>query len=241
MALWFEEAKKYNVLPLNDLLDHRRRTSRRSWRWSSTSRCRRAASTPTTRARTRDPGALGGQHARRVVQGPRRGRADRRRAGRDLRPRLPLRRPRAVHQGRHSSTTSTTSSASRRSRRITAPAPASGHAHHRRRVHEGADGRAPRVARPAEALRRRRGRGRERDPHDARPLLALRRGPLHRLRQRRRGQQRVHRPKFEFTGGRISRSSSTSPTTPMSTSNSTCRRRWPEIERHIARKIACPR
>ena len=49
-----EEAKANNVLPLNDLqIIGTRRTSRPSSRWSSTSRCRRAASTRTTRARRR--------------------------------------------------------------------------------------------------------------------------------------------------------------------------------------------
>ena len=60
------------------------------------------------------PGGRRGQHPRPVVQDPRRGRDRRaRRRGRDLRPRLALRRPRAVHQGPEAATTSTTSSASR--------------------------------------------------------------------------------------------------------------------------------
>ena len=53
--LWFEEAKANNVLPLNDLAVAR--GPRDVSRWSSTSRCRRAASTPTTRARARSPSA----------------------------------------------------------------------------------------------------------------------------------------------------------------------------------------
>ena len=54
-ALWIDEAEANNVLPLNDMMVVGPRTSRRSWRWSSTSRCRPAASTPTTRAPARSP------------------------------------------------------------------------------------------------------------------------------------------------------------------------------------------
>ena len=48
--LWLEEAKKYDVLPLNDLTHGSRSAS-----WSSTCRCRPAGSTRTTRARRRCP------------------------------------------------------------------------------------------------------------------------------------------------------------------------------------------
>ena len=59
-----------------------------------------------------------------------------------------------------------------------------GLARHRRRVHQGADGRVPRGRRTAQALHRRRGGRRAGDPHGDGALLALRRGALHRLRQR---------------------------------------------------------
>ena len=49
---------------------------------------------------TRDPRTVGGQRAQRVLQGARRRRADRRLAGRDLRPRVEVRRPLAVREGR---------------------------------------------------------------------------------------------------------------------------------------------
>ncbi len=61
----------------------------------------------------RGPRAVGRQRPRRVVQGAGRGRPHPREPGGDLRPRLTLRRPRAVHQGRHRSPTPTTSWASR--------------------------------------------------------------------------------------------------------------------------------
>jgi arylsulfatase A-like enzyme len=48
----------------------------------------------------RGPGTVGGQRARRLLQGARRGRAHPHRRGGDLRPRLTLRRPRADRQGR---------------------------------------------------------------------------------------------------------------------------------------------
>jgi arylsulfatase A-like enzyme len=55
-ALWFEEAKANNVLPLTTSRSWgTRRTSRPSSRWSSTCRSRPAASTPTTRAPARSP------------------------------------------------------------------------------------------------------------------------------------------------------------------------------------------
>ena len=79
-----------------------RRTSRRSSRWSSTSRSRRAVSTPTTRARSEIPErSAANVHGvsykvlAEVELTPQS-------RGCDLRPRLPLRRPRPVPQGRHS-------------------------------------------------------------------------------------------------------------------------------------------
>ena len=76
-ALWIEEAEANNVLPLNDLqIIGNRRTSRRS----SAGVPRAGAAERAVHVlpgHARDPGALGGQRARRVVQGPRRGRARR--------------------------------------------------------------------------------------------------------------------------------------------------------------------
>jgi arylsulfatase len=55
-ALWFEEAKANNVLPLNDLqILGNPKDFEPSSRWSSTCRSRPAASTPTTRAPPRSP------------------------------------------------------------------------------------------------------------------------------------------------------------------------------------------
>ena len=93
--VWFAEAGKYDVLPLDD------RTPARD-------PARRAAVAdaegkdlfvlyPDT---TELPGAVGTEHPRPVVQDPRRGRDHRRRRpGRALRPRLPVRRSLALRQG----------------------------------------------------------------------------------------------------------------------------------------------
>ena len=88
-----------------------------------------------------------------------------------VRPGLALRRLLAVRQGRQ---------AHLRLQLPRHPARAAGrrrradvrHAHRRRRVHQGARRRAPRVARPAQALHRRRGRRRGADPHDRRRATA---------------------------------------------------------------------
>ena len=124
--------------------------------------------------------ALGGQRARRLVQGACRGRVHEPLGGRDLRARLPLRRPRAVRQERR---------AHLRAQLPRNPAGAEGeregtdlgHTSRRCGVHQGVDGRAPRVPRPAQGLRRRRDRRRGADPHDDGSFLALRRRALHRL------------------------------------------------------------
>ncbi len=76
--------------------------------------------------------------------------------------------------------------------RISAPVPTAGPPHHRRRVHQGGHGRTPRGRRTAEAVHRRPAGRRGADPHRHGPLLAVRRGALHRLRQRRPGQLDVH-------------------------------------------------
>ena len=143
--LWFEEAKKYNVLPLNDMQVVARilRVPRDG---VQRSRSRRAASTRTTRARPRSPSASAANVHGVSYKVARRGRVHAGCAGRDLRPGLALRRPLAVRQGRQARPTRTTSSASRPRQRIVGDAPDVGQAHRRRRVHEGADGRAPRVA-----------------------------------------------------------------------------------------------
>ena len=66
--------------------------------------------------------------------------------------------------------------------------------HRRRRLHQGVDGRAPRLARDPQAVRRRRGhRPGRRLPHHDRSLLAVRGGVVHRLRQRRCRLDRVRR------------------------------------------------
>ena len=126
-------------------------------------------------------------------------------AGRDLRPRLALRRPRALRQGPEAAGTSTTSSASRpssSSSRPTSSSPAStcsGWSSSRR-----AHGRARRGAR-----HRRRSTSTTRSwPRAAwktqsGPLHALRRGAHHRPRQRRPGHRRSTPRPFAFTGGPI--------------------------------------
>ena len=115
--------------------------------------------------------------------------------------------------------------------RISAPVPTAGPAHHRRRVHQGADGRAPRGRRTAQAVHRRPARRRGRDPHRDGPLLAVRRRSVHRLRQRRPRQLDVRRPGSRSPAARSRRSCSTSPTTPTSTSRPTSRRQWRATER----------
>ena len=102
----------------------------------------------------RDPGALGGQRAQRVVQGAGRGRADAGHRGRHLRPRLAVRRPRPVRQGRPGHVRLQLPRHPARGPHLGAGADVRA-AHHRRRVHQGADGRAPRGHRAAEALHRR--------------------------------------------------------------------------------------
>ena len=225
-GLWFEEAKANNVLPLNDLRS-RPRTSRPSSRWSSRSRCRRAASTRTTRGRPQVPERNGRQRPRRVLQGRwRRSSSPPTREGVIFAAGLALRRPLPVRQGRQAARTPTTSSASRPRCGSSRDAPTSGRARRRRRVHQGAHGRAPRVTRSAEALRRRRGGRRGGDPHHDRPLQPLRRGAVHRLRQRRRRLAASTRRSSSSPAARSRRSSSTSPTTSTSTSSATWPRRW---------------
>ena len=181
-ALWLEEARKYDVLPLNDLsirVPGPRVRGCRAGQWQ----------------RTPLPGHLGGargvggQHHQRLLQDPGRGRvhADSQgvifaqgsrfgllavRQGReaDLRLQLPRHPARAT--------------AGRRRADLRDP-------HRRRRVHQGARGRAPRALRADEAPRRRLGRGRAGVPDDRVALQPSRRGPLHRLRRGRRGLQQV--------------------------------------------------
>ena len=230
-ALWFEEAKTNNVLPLNDLQIIGRRTSRRSSRWSSTSRCRRAASTPTTRARPRSRSARPPTcTACRTRCSPRSSSPPRRegvifahgsRFGghalfvkdgtAHLRLQLPRHPARAAHLG---------AGARRSGRHIVGVEFTKERMGEHREAH-----------RPAEAVHRRPGRRRAGDPHRARPLLALRRGPVHRLRQRRRRSARCTRRGSRSPAARSSRSSSTSPTTPTSTSSATSPRRWPATEK----------
>ena len=62
----------------------------------------------------------------------------------------------------------------------------------RSRVHQGEPGRAPRVTRDRQAVRRGGRRDRGSTPHPDRPLLPVRRGPLHRTRHRRRRQRAIH-------------------------------------------------
>ena len=118
--LWLAEAKKYNVLPLNDYgivgihaLEYKVAPPANG----------RYIYYPGT---TEVPEASAAQHARRLVQDPRRGRVHRRLAGRDLRAGLALRRLHDVREGRSSSTSSTTSSASRPSSASPATRPRSG-------------------------------------------------------------------------------------------------------------------
>ncbi len=193
-ALWMEEAKANDVLPLNDLQIIGNAKDFETF-------VKMEFHLPVSAERAvhllpghqRDPGALGGQRPRRVLQGACRGGADRGLAGRHLRPRLALRRPRAVRQGRaaHLRLQLPRHPAGERDLR---PRPHLGPAHRRHRLHQGADGRAPRGHRPGAPLHRRRGGRGGGDPHRARPLLAVRRGPVHRLRQRRQGERRVPAP-----------------------------------------------
>ena len=217
--LWFAEAGKYDVLPLDDRLPSR----------SSTSRARRR-SPPAGRVHLLSGHDRGARvRARSNV----RGRSfkilaeveltDAGRARRDLRARLALRRPRAVHQGqeavlrlqlprhparaeagleRRSSPASTCSAWSSSARR-----PAST---------------ASRSARPSSTSTTR--SWPKADADAARSLLAVRRRALRRARQLGRGQPRVRRRASSSPAARSSRSRSTSARSSTSTSRRKPRR-----------------
>ena len=142
------------------------------------------------------------------------------RGGRDLRPRLALRRPRALPQGAGSSGTSTTSSASRPSSSSSRSALEPGKHVLGMEFAKESDRRARRGARHDEALRRRRGRRRGADAHAAGAVHALRRRALRRPRLARRREQGVHVAGHASRAGRSCRSRSTSATTSTSTSRS---------------------
>ncbi len=187
-GLWLEEAKKYDVLPLNDLGDLRvpRRSSTRS-------------PVPAERAvhllpgHDRGAGGVGGEHAStsRTRSSPRSS-SPPDVAGRDRRPGLALRRLLAVRQGRQAPL------------RLQLPRHPARAADRRRRADapgthivgveftKERDGRAPRAARAAEAATSTtRSSPRTRSARSRRRYSPLRRGAVHRLRRRRRGQQRV--------------------------------------------------
>ena len=139
----------------------------------------------------RGSGGVGGADHQRVAQDPGRGRVHRRLSGRDRRPGLAFRRILALRQGRQAPVRlqlprHPTRAEDRRRRADVR------NACRWRRVREGAHGRASRATWAAQALRRRRGRRRGRDPDGRLALRALRRGPVHRLRRRRRSELRVH-------------------------------------------------
>ena len=100
-ALWFEEAKENNVLPLNDLIVGTEGLRDVHRDGVPASRCRRAAGTPTTRARPRSRSARRPTSHDVSYKVLAEVELTRRRRGRDLRPGLALRRPLAVRQGRH--------------------------------------------------------------------------------------------------------------------------------------------
>ena len=187
-ALWMRGGQGQPRAAAQRPADHRQPEGLRDVRrrWSSTSRCRRAASTPTTRARREIPerSAANVHNVSYKVLAEVELTPDSR--GRDLRPRLALRRPRAVRQGRPGHL------------RLQLPRhPARGPASRRRRRPSG-----PHII-GVEFTKERMGENREGigplklyiddqvvggagDPHRDGPLLALRRGAVHRLRQRRR-------------------------------------------------------
>jgi arylsulfatase A-like enzyme len=153
-------------------------------------RCARGRRVHLLPGHDRGPGGIGREHDQRLAPDPRRGRLHARfargdrRAGVAVRRLLALRARRPAHLRlqlpRHPAR------AAPRRRRADLRAP-----HRRRRVHEGAHGRAPRSDRDDAAARRRPGRRRGRDPHDRLALQPVRRGAVHRLRRRRRRQRRV--------------------------------------------------
>jgi arylsulfatase A-like enzyme len=191
--LWLEEAKKYDVLPLNDLSIFEFRaleyvvavppTGEYTY-YPGTSEVPEASAAQTTNASHKILAEV-------VAQDPGRGRVDRRLPGRDRRPGLAFRRILALRQGRQAPVRLQLprhpARAEDRRRRADVRNACRG-----RRVHEGARGRASRATWAAQALRRRRGRRRGRDPDGRLALRALRRGPVHWLRRRRRSELRVH-------------------------------------------------
>ena len=154
-ALWFAEAEANHVLPAERPPDHRQPEGLRDVRPDG-------VPPPGLGERPvhvlpgdqRDPGALGGQRAQRVLQGAGRGRPDAGHRGRHLRPRVPLRWARPVRQGRPGDVRLQLPRHPAGGSHLGARADV-GTAHHRCRVHEGADRRVPRGDRPAEALHRR--------------------------------------------------------------------------------------
>ena len=225
--LWFEEAKKYDVLPLNDLGIFEFRALEYQIAVPASGQYTYYPGT------TEVPEASAANTLNRVVQDPRRGRV-----------RTATREGVIFAQGSRFGGHSLFVKDGKLiyvynflgippSRRSSDGAVA-GHAHRRRRVHQGAHGRAPRVARTAEAVRRRPGRRRGRDPHDRVPLRAVRRGSVHRLRRRRRGQPASTRRSSRSPAAGSSRSSSTSPTTPTSTSRPTSPPRSPGVSATVA-------
>ena len=198
--LWFAEAEKYDVLPLNDLgvLDYIKYEFQ--------------AAVPTSGVYTYFPG---------TAEVPERSAAnvhgvsfkilaevelaDAERAGRDPRAGLALRRPRAVRQGRQAALRlQLPRHQARAAPRVRAARARRARA--RRRVREGADRRARRVARHREALRRRGRRRRGPAAHAVGALRAVRRGPLDRPRHRRRRQRAVHAVLPVRRAGRSARS-----------------------------------
>ena len=224
-TLWLEEAKKYNVLPLNDLGDLRVPRARVRHR-----RSRRAGSTPTTPARPRCPerrpptrtasrtrssprsssppdsqgvifaqGSRFGGHALFVKDG----KLTYVYNFLGIPPEQQRRRRRARRRARTSSASSS-------------PRSASGEHHESHGTLKlYVDDEVV-----AEAEIRTHGR----------PLRALRRGPVHRLRRRRRRQRASTSRSSRSPAAGSSRSSSTSPTTPTSTSSGSSPPPWRATE-----------
>ena len=134
-------------------------------------------------------------------------------AGRDLRPRLALRRPRAVHQGQASCTTSTTSSASSRNRSSSPPELKPGkYTLGMEFIREGAGQHEESLGTTKLYVN---DKVVAEGPMRAQPgkFTLSRRRPLHRLRQRRRRQPAIQEPR-QFTGGTFSGSQSMSARSP---------------------------
>ena len=212
---WFEEAEKNDVLPLDD---------RRPLEILADPRPQPEPGRDTVHllpGHRRGARARAANIRRSLVQDPGRGRDHRRRRrGRDLRPRLAVRRPRAVHQGREALVRLQLPRHPARAAARLATTLDAGQARARHRVRQGEPRRARRGHRHRRSCTSTTWPSPRADADPGRALRALRRGPVRRPRQRRRRSRRSTTSPFALHGRRASRSSrSTSATTSTSTSS----------------------